>query len=343
MIKISIFGIGNFGFAILKHLDNKLVGEEKKHFSLFAYDRNVELVNNLFINRKHLLHHKDVKVSDNIVFVENIHQLVDNVDILVLAVTSIAIKEVILKVKPYIKKDLIILNTAKALDNETGKRCSEIIKDALVEIKYSYSLAMLSGGTIAEDLFNQEPLGIDIASDDDEAVKNLKNLFVADNLNVYTTSDLSGVEYASAFKNVLSIFAGMIEGLGFSYGSKTHMISRVSREIKILVVKKLGGLESTFSIESQCWGNDMWMSCTGNTRNREFGVLIGQGLKLEDALKKMSRENKTVEGVNTIMTISNIIGNDKHNFPILCSVQKIVFKNTDARIEIMNLMRSNNI
>lgn len=343
MIKVSIFGIGNFGFAILKHLDTKLIGEEKKHFLLYAYDRNDKLIDNLSKNKKHLLHHKDTKISNNVVFVKDTHRLIDNADVLILAVTSNAIKEVILKLKYSINKDLIILNTAKALDNKTGRRCSEIIKDAIIGVKYNYSLAMLSGGTIAKDLFNQEPLGIDIASNDDKAVKFLKNLFIADNLNVYTTSDLFGVEYASAFKNVLSIFAGIIEGLGFSYGSKTHMISRASREIKILVVKKLGGLESTFSIESQCWGNDMWMSCTGNTRNREFGVLIGRGLKLEDALKKMNRKNKTVEGVNTIKIISNIIENDDYSFPILCSIHKIVFKNVDIKAEIIYLMRSNNI
>ena len=342
-IKVSVFGIGNFGFAILKHLDNKLTNEEKKYFSLYAFDRNIELVNNLSANRKHLLHHKDVKVSNNIVFTKDIHQLIDNVDILILAVISDATKEVVLRVKPYIKKDLIILNTAKALDSGTGERLSEVISNNLFDIEYNYSLAMLAGGTIASDFFNHEPLGIDIASHNEKTLEKLKNIFIAENLNVYTTKDIIGVEYASAFKNVSSIFAGIIEGLGFSYGSRTHMISRVAREIRELVTKKLGGLEETFSIESQCWGNDMWMSCTGNTRNREFGILIGQGLKLEDALKEMNRKNKTVEGANTIMTISNIIEGDKHNFPILCGIQKIVLKNADARTEVIKLMRSNNI
>jgi len=51
-------------------------------------------------------------------------------------------------------------------------------------------------------------------------------------------------------------------------------------------------------METQCWGNDLWMSCTGNTRNREFGVLIGKGLSAEGALKGMKEQNKTFPSSN---------------------------------------------
>lgn len=343
MLKISIFGIGNFGFAILKHLDNKQLVYNHKYFELYAHDRNNRLIENLNKNKKHLLHHKNIRIGDTIVFTKDIHQLIANTDILILAVTSDAIREVISKLKYFINKDLIILNTAKALDKRTGKRCSEIIKDELIGIKYNCFLAMLSGGTIAEDLFNHEPLGVDIASSDETTLKILKNIFISSNLNVYTTNDLIGVEYASAFKNVLSIFSGIVEGLGFSYGSRTHMISRASKEIKTLVVDKLGGLESTFSIESQCWGNDMWMSCTGNTRNREFGILIGKNVNPKDVYMEMKRNNKAIEGMNTVKIIHKLVKNDYSNFPILCSIYNIVYDNANPRKEILKLMSLNTI
>lgn len=298
MLKVSVYGIGNFGFALLKHLSKRQA--VKKDFTLCGYDNNKELVNQLRVKRTHLLHHKNVKISKDVIFADNVQELLDNADILVLAVTSDVIRQIVTGMKPYINKELIILNTAKALEAETGLRFSMIIADCLKDIKYPFPIAMLAGGTIAKDLFNHEPLGVDIASENEEALELLRKVFTTDNLRVYTTTDIKGVEYAAAFKNVVSILAGIASGLGFSYGSQTYMISRVAGEVKKLVVAKLGGEEKTFCIESQCWGNDMWMSCTGNTRNREFGMFLGRGYKLEEAIERMKQENKTIEGTNTV-------------------------------------------
>ena len=340
MLKVSIFGIGNFGFALLKHLSEKA---DKGEFTLHAYDRDKELRKSLRNKRRHLIHHQGVRISKNVVIEETPKSLVKETDVLILAITSNAIKEVVRNIKPYINKKIIILNTAKALDSDTGERFSVIISNYLRDIKHSYSLAMIAGGTIARDLFNEEPLGVDIASENRKALKVLKNIFISNNLNVYTKTDLKGVEYAAAFKNVISILAGIINGLRFSYGSETHIISRAAGEVKRLVVNNLGGKEKTFSIESQCWGNDMWMSATGDTRNREFGFLLGSGYTTPKAILKMKKENKTIEGINTIKIINKVLKNNKNYFPLIHNVYEIVLNTKDAKKTILNLMKSNEI
>src|SRR5690606_30568015 len=146
--------------------------------------------------------------------------------------------------------------------------------------------AMLAGGTIATDLFHQEPLGADIACENEGALAKLAKVFESRNLFVYPTTDLTGVEYASAFKNVISVMAGITSGMGFSYGAETHIISRCAYEVERVVTGELGGSEETFRMNSQCWGNDLWMSCTGNTRNREFGILLGRGFSIDEAQQK---------------------------------------------------------
>ena len=341
MSKIAIYGIGNFGFALLKHLNKKQGGESG--FALYAYDSNRELVEHLRTERTHLLHHKDVKISPTVVFTHNSQELVSNTDILVLAVPSDTIREVTTNLKLHINREMIILNTAKALDSETGSRFSTIISKCLKDIGHPVSIAMLAGGTIARDLFKHEPLGVDIACEDKKTLEVLKDIFTTDNLNVYTTTDLAGVEYAAAFKNVIAILAGIVNGLGFSYGSETHMISRAAGEVKKLVTTRLGGREETFSIESQCWGNDLWMSCTGKTRNREFGILLGKGHRLEEVIQIMKEQNKTVEGINTVKVIDKLIKDSVNEFPILCSISEIVFGGNDPRTTVMHLMSSNRI
>jgi glycerol-3-phosphate dehydrogenase len=93
-------------------------------------------------------------------------------------------------------------------------------------------------------------------------------------------------------------------------------------------------------METQCWGNDLWMSCTDNTRNREFGVLIGKGLSAEEALNRMKEQNKTVAGINTIKIINKIIKDDIKLYPILDTIEEIICYNYSPRVrELMDQKR----
>jgi len=309
MKKISIYGIGNFGFALLNHLSRNKNGD----FELHAYDRDREVTKSLKDKRCHPYFHGQVRINDKIVIDGTIDELIVDCDILVLAVISSAVHEVVSLLKNKITKPLIILDTAKALDFDTGKRLSEVVAEELKGKDFVY--AALAGGTIAADLLKENPLGADIACEDEEALKVLITVFSARSLTVYPTKDLIGLEYAGALKNVISILAGMINGMGFSYGSETHVISRAAEEIERLIVQKFKADPATFSMKSQCWGNDLWMSCTGKTRNREFGVLLGQGKTVAEALKIMAEQRKTVEGVNTIKVLDKL--HDLIKYPLL--------------------------
>jgi glycerol-3-phosphate dehydrogenase (NAD(P)+) len=340
MKKIAVYGIGTFGFAIVKHLNE---GADAGRFSLHTYDIDKTIRDSLRLRKKHPIHHKNIKVSDSVIIDNSPKELLTKADIIILAVASNAIRKVLEEIKRYCDKKIIILNTAKALDAETGERFSVIINDALKSFKHPVSVAVLAGGTIARDLFFKEPLGVDIAGKDKKTLEILKKIFVSDNLNVYTTTDIAGVEYASAFKNVVSISAGIMKGLNFSYGSETHIISRLSGEIKKLVVSKLGGKAASFSTESQCWGNDMLMSATGGTRNREFGILLGKGFGFKKALARMKKQNKTVEGINTVKVIKKIMNNNNFHSPLLFLMSEIVLKNKNPKEGILALMASNKI
>jgi glycerol-3-phosphate dehydrogenase (NAD(P)+) len=337
MLKVSVYGVGNFGFALLKHLTRRQA--TGRDFALYGYDNNKEVLDHLRTKRTHPLQHKNIRIGTSVIFPNNSQELVTDTDILILAVTSDAIGQVISDLKSHINRELIIVNTAKALDSKTGLTFSTIISECLRDTRHPFSVAMFAGGTIARDLANHELLGVDIASEDKRTLRILKDIFATDNLRVHTTTDIKGVEYAAAFKNVVSILAGIANGLGFSYGSQTYMISRAAGEVKRLVVGKLGAEEKTFSIESQCWGNDMWMSCTGNTRNRQFGILLGKGYKPREAVAKMQEGNKTVEGVNTVKTIKRLIEGSERDFPLLQAASEIVLGCKDPSTTITQLMK----
>lgn len=338
-MKIGVYGVGNFGFAIVKHLSNSLNSSSKTE--LVAFDRNKKIIENLIKKRTHLYHHKTIKIKNNVTFTNNAADVFKNADIVVLAVTSSAIVEVLTSNEKYYKKNAIVLNTAKSLDIKSGSCYSTIVSLMPNFRQMQCRFAVISGGTIASDLFHHEPLGVDIGCTHIPSLKLLKKTFTSDNLNVYTTTDVRGIEYAGAFKNVISILAGIVNGCGFSYGSETHLITRAAHETINLLKTKTPIKESTFSIESQCWGNDLWLSCTGNTRNREFGILLGKGYSTKRALDLMKRRHKTVEGVHTVQSLKKI--KKLSQYPIYNGIYNIVINNKKPKQTILKLMASNSI
>lgn len=321
MQQVLVYGLGNFGYAILKHLDRHSGG----NYRLAAYDRNEEVMARLRQYRSHTRINPEHRISDRVVLPETLAEIFPTTDILVLAVTAASVPSVVKALsglKRTSKRKLLLVNTAKALDARTGDRLEKVIKRIF---KQPYEYVYLAGGTIAEDLYNSHPLGATIASKSPTALKATEKLLASPNFRLYHTNDIAGTEYCGAFKNVIAIFAGIVSGLGWPYGSETYFISRFAAEVERFVVKELKGQGKTFQMDSQCWGNDLWMSCTGKTRNREFGILVGRGLAVKQARDAMAAFNKSVEGLTTIAILPKL-SRRLSQYPFLLTMHNIISK-----------------
>jgi glycerol-3-phosphate dehydrogenase (NAD(P)+) len=157
---------------------------------------------------------------------------------------------------------------------------------------------------------------------------------------VEVTTDLIGVEHAGAFKNVIAICAGMVRGLGFSYGAETHLISRMAQEVEAFCIRSFGAARETFSIGSQCWGSDLWMSCTGTTRNRALGELLGQGQSLQEANEQMASQQKTVEGVQTLRALDPILQDYPDELPLIGAAHQVILHNAPPQTLVDALMQN---
>lgn len=336
MKKVAIYGCGMFGFALAKHFGEKFKNDPE--YEIVSYDRSKEVVDHIIKTRSHPYHFPYAKLNPKNRITNNIQDLILDCDILILVVPSQSVREVTRNLKSLISKDIVIVNTSKALESDTNKRLSEVIDEELSEIEVNYKISHFSGGTIAQDIVDGAPLGAEIACQDGETCKMLQKLISNRSLRIYGNDDIIGVEYAGAFKNVIAILAGIISGMELPYGSETHLISRAAKEASEMAIR-LGAKEYTFSMYSQSWGNDLWMSCTGDTRNRYFGKLIGKGSTPQEALRILKKEHKIAEGYNTTKIIPLIIEKTKYNSHILIQIYNILYnckKSNQAISEIMN-------
>jgi len=325
---------------MLRHLQRKIPDS----ISLTVYDRDAEVRQCLASQRKHPHHSADTPVRDEVRIADSTDELLADLDALILAVTSNSTREVIANIaEASWAQPLVIINTAKALDFQTGCRLSELVTEGLANSAKEFVYSALAGGTIASDLLQHEPLGMTVACQDAGALSSIGKLISSRNLWVEATTDLVGVEYAGAFKNVIAICAGMVHGLGYSYGSTTHLISRLAREIETLCVTRLGAQQGTFSTGSQCWGSDLWMSCTGKTRNQELGRLLGEGRSLDDANQAMAQKHKTVEGVQTLRATQWLVREYASELPLLSIAKEIILDGAPASRLIDALMNDEDV
>jgi len=334
-MKIGIIGTGMFGFSLARHLG--VNHQNNKDIEIITYDSNKELMEHLQKTRTHLYHFKNTELPRNILFTSDKKTVTENTDLIIMALNSQSIREVINELKKHLKNNVIILNTAKALEIQTAKTISEIINEELKNSKINYTLAKISGGTFAEDIINNAPLGADVACENPSVLEKLQQLFHSDTLRIYGNRDLIGVEYAGAFKNIIAILAGITNGLGLPYGSETHMISRTAKEAKEIAID-LGAQPQTFSMESQCWGNDLWMSCTGKSRNREYGVMIGKGDTPKTAFEKMQKKHKLIEGYYTVEAIPNLCKKTGVKAPRFNEIYNMIYKNKKPIESIKHIM-----
>jgi len=333
-VKIALCGFGAFNTSIALHLDkftdNKLV----------FWDRTPAVGDHFNKNRSHPHHFSDKVFSENISSVDSLQELVKDADHIIIGVSSQAVREVTKKFTPYLNKPSIVTVMAKGFEERSHKRLSEVLTEELAVSKHPSSIAIFSGGTVAHDVAHHVPLIAEVASEDKDARERVAELFHSKSLRVYTNADVLSVELAGALKNVVSLGAGVCEGLGFAVGTQASFISRASFDI-FKLAKTLGANDETFLPGSASFWGDIMLSSFGNTRNREFEKRI-VGSTSEKVLSEMKKERKTVEGFLTTQAAYEMVTKHNVSAPCIKVLYHIVHNNLnpkDALTQLMNRSR----
>lgn len=325
MKKISIIGAGAFGFAIAKIVGDKHSGKE-----IFIFDIQKEYIEHIKETRKHPVFHEDTELSQHINATHSLKEAVENSDLIILAVPSKFMREAVKDLKKHIVKKAIFLNVAKGLEIKSNMTMSQLIKEELKDVKIKYDICSLSGGMIAREVTLKNPLCAEVACENIEVAKKVAELLQNEHLRLEATTDVIGIELTGAFKNVVTIGAGVFDGLDYGESSKAAFVSAAAKQISELAII-LGADKKTFEAGGQAWLGDLMTCCFGKSRNRELGELIGKGLNAKEALNKLIKEKKSVEGYITTKAVYELI--KKHNIdaPLIKMIYEVLYKGMPAR------------
>jgi glycerol-3-phosphate dehydrogenase (NAD(P)+) len=322
MIKVAFIGGGSFGTAL-----SMLLG--KKGCKVQLWDRDLEVIEEINNKRTNERYLKNITIPENVEASTDIAAVIEGAEFIVLAVPSHVIRMVASKIKEFVSPGQIIISIAKGIEEDSLKRLSVVIQEELT----NNDVVVLSGPSHAEEVSIEIPTTLVATSTNMEAAQKVQDIFMTENLRVYTNADIIGVEIGGAVKNIIALAAGVSDGIGYGDNAKAALMTRGMHEI-IRIGTKLGGERTTFS--GLTGMGDLIVTCTSmHSRNRRAGILIGKGYSTEQASEEVGM---VVEGIKACKAFYVLKEKEGVDMPITNVLYKILFENLDPKAAVLELM-----
>ena len=323
MNKIGVLGAGTWGMALARMLCRN--GHQVMIWS--ALEQEVDAFS---ATRKHP-NLPGMEIPAEIVFTKDLAELCRDKDLLLFAVPSVFVRSTAKKAAPYIAPGQLIVDVAKGIEADTLMTMSQIIEDELKGL--NAKVVALSGPTHAEEVAKDMPTTIVSACEDMAAARQVQEIFAGTCMRVYTNPDILGVELCGALKNVMALGSGIALGLGFGDNAKAALITRGMAEI-VRLGRAMGCQAATFY--GLAGIGDLIVTATSiHSRNNRCGMLLGQGIAPDEAVKQVGM---VVEGIHALNAAMILMEKYQVEMPIVTAVNAVVNNGADPRAEVLRLM-----
>ncbi len=320
--RIAVIGAGSWGTALAIHLAAKHVVNLWSHNADHVAKMEAERLNERFLPENPL--------PNNIILFSHFQEAITDVDAILIVVPSTAFNEIIQLLKACNLPQLPpIISATKGLDHHTNGFLSDSFYEAFPQAHFT----VLSGPSFAKEVAKGYPTAIAIAGQHEAELSEVIPLFHHDHMRVYGNLDIRGVQLAGAYKNVIAIATGISDGLGFGANARAALITRGLAEMTRLGLA-LGGNTNTF--QGLAGLGDLVLTATDDqSRNRRFGLYLGQGMKHSDAFDKVGQ---VVEGANIVKNIYELGEEMGIDLPIAQQVYTILHKNVLPNTSLHQLL-----
>lgn len=320
-MKIGILGAGAYGMAMASVFDNN--GHKIKIWSNSEEEVNLLLTN-------HKSNKIDYIIPDDFVITTDMKLVVMDADIIVIAVPSEFVRNVCMELNKYFKEEQIICIASKGIENNSCLFMDDVVRQCIK----TDNIAVISGGTFAEDMVKEVPVGLTLATKSKLAGDIILKAMENDYVKIQITDDIIGTEICGSIKNVFAIAAGMLEGMKYPESTKSLFMTEVIKDIKFLI-KSLGGKEET--ILSFAGIGDILLTCSSSkSRNYTLGKMIGEERERQEIKKYI--DSSTIEGLYTLNSIKKLLNDKEIEMPIIDLISDIIMGKKNL-IELNNFLK----
>jgi glycerol-3-phosphate dehydrogenase (NAD(P)+) len=245
---------------------------------------------------------------------------------IVFAIPSQAFREVAEQLKGH---PGIFVSVTKGIEFTTGETMSRILR----EIAPADRVAALSGPSFAREVALGIPTSVVCACENEGTAKTVQGLFHRPEFRIYRSTDILGVEYGGALKNVIAVGAGVSDGLGYGDNTKAGLVTRALSEMRRLGVA-CGAQPETFAGLSGL--GDLMLTCfSQQSRNRDLGERLGCG---ESIANIQASHPKLAEGYPTARSAHRLAREKQVPTPIIDEVHAMLYENKNPKQAVRDLI-----
>ena len=296
MKRIAVMGLGNFGTALARNWI--LAGHDVRGWTVEqeVYD-SISSEGN---NEKYL---SDVSLSGMEVSMDPT-EIISGAEIVVLALPSGVVLSVVDDLLPHLTHQQILLDLAKGLA-PGEEMISDVIEAKLQAAGLKCGLCVMMGPTIAPELARGVFTTALITSKKLILAEEIAEHLTTSTLRLSAATDSLGAEYWGAFKNVIALACGVVDGLKQDGRGGDNLKAAVFTSGYREAVKLLPELgadpETAFSAAGI---GDLFVTATSpHGRNREMGERLGLGQTLAAAEKDMVMVSEGVRAARLFRTL----------------------------------------
>ena len=318
MKKVLIIGAGAMGAAFsfpLLDNNNKVTLTEPY---------NAKLLNKLLKKKKF---HPSLKITlpKKLLIKRFSSQLLfEKWDLIVVAVSSVGI-ELVKKYLKNLNKKTYLLVLTKGLKFDRKKNKIITMSEQLDLRNKKLNISVLKGPCLAKELARKIKSYTVIANKNIRIAQQIGKLVSAKYYKTEYSSDVRGIEFSSAIKNIYS----MVIGSGEGNNTSSALFRKSFDEMEYLIQHFKGKKETVRGLAGL---GDLYVSAVGG-RNSKMGEYLGKGFSFKNA-KNRFMTNDTVEGADLAYEIAPYILNkiNKKKIPLMIALLNAITKNKKLNI-----------
>lgn len=321
--KIGIIGAGAWGTALAL-----ILAEKGYTFPLWVYEE--DLAETMKTKRENTLFLPGFSLPENIQPTTSLQQAVEDKSAILLVVPTHVMRTTIKNIRPFINSDCLIINASKGIENESLCTVHQILKQ---ELDNHHQFAAISGPTFAKEIAQGKPSALVAAGDTLETAERVKQIISTPRIKVFTSDDPLGVQIGGALKNVIAISTGICDGMELGYNPRAALISRGLVEITRIGAAQGAKPETFLGLSGM---GDLVLTCTGDlSRNRNVGIQLGKGLKLDEITKNMK---VVAEGIRTVKSARELKNKLNIKASVIEETYQIIYENKSPQEAVKDLM-----
>lgn len=307
--QIAVLGAGSWGTALALQLDRS-----GSHCILWDRDtENLEKVRQTRFNERYL---PGIDIPESIAIENDMLAAVKAADHVLVVTPSHAFASVMKNIHDVLVPGQGVAWACKGFEPGSGRLLHQVAMELLPE---GTPLAIVTGPSFAKEVAMNLPTAVTVAGTDSDFTRIMAGALHGGRFRAYTSEDMVGAELGGAVKNVMAVATGICDGMALGDNARAALITRGLAEMMRLGAALNAKPETLMGLAG---AGDLILTCTGDlSRNRQLGLKLGAGKKLEQALEEIGQ---VVEGVNSAAEVQRLAIQHDINMPITEQVNGII-------------------